>query len=75
MKSWMELLYNTCKVFVLFTGFTVLFYYGMIWVHKEYESYQRYDEPKGAAIKVMSMHVDEEQTWLQRLLMFYQTGE
>ncbi|MCY9387851.1 YqzK family protein, partial [Bacillus haynesii] len=33
------------KVFVLFTGFTVLFYYAMIWINSEYENYHRYDKP------------------------------
>lgn len=35
------------KVFVLFTGFTVLFYYAMIWINSEYENYHRYDKPEG----------------------------
>ena len=76
MKGFIQLLYQTLKVFVLFTGFTFLFYYGMIWVQQEYQQYQRYDEPEGAAVKVMSMHpVNEQPSWIQRLFLFYHSGE
>ncbi|MFE4091244.1 YqzK family protein [Priestia sp. YIM B13545] len=75
MKSWAEMVYNTCKVFILFTGFTLLFYFGMIWVSQEYQNYKRYDEPPGSAVKVMQASVNKDQTWLERLFMFYQNGE
>jgi arginine exporter protein ArgO len=76
MKGFIQLLYQTLKVFVLFTGFTFLFYYGMIWVQQEYQQYQRYDEPDGSAVKVMNMHpVTEQPSWIQRLFLFYHSGE
>ncbi|MBJ4002407.1 YqzK family protein, partial [Salmonella enterica subsp. enterica serovar Goldcoast] len=59
------------KVFVLFTGFTVLFYYAMIWINSEYENYHRYDKPEGAALKVASMEEDEQGSWFNRLIFFY----
>ncbi|MED3823365.1 YqzK family protein [Priestia flexa] len=75
MKSWVELVYNSCKVFILFTGCTLLFYFGMVWVSGEYQDYKRYDEPSGSAVKVMQMNVYEDQTWIERLFMFYHNGE
>ncbi|VWA42155.1 YqzK family protein, partial [Bacillus altitudinis] len=55
MRKWLKTTGEVMKVFILFTGFTVLFYYAMIWINSEYESYHRYDKPEGAAIKVMEM--------------------
>ncbi|WFA03566.1 YqzK family protein [Bacillus sp. HSf4] len=63
------------KVFVLFTGFTVLFYYAMIWINSEYENYHRYDKPEGAAMKVASMEGVDENSWFDRLIFFYLNGE
>ena len=50
----MKIILHTLKVFILFTGCTILFYYGMMWVNEEYQSYHRYDEPEGTALKVSS---------------------
>lgn len=63
------------KVFVLFTGFTVLFYYAMIWINSEYENYHRYDKPEGVTLKVASMDGDERDGWFNRLIFFYLNGE
>ncbi|MDA7027092.1 YqzK family protein [Bacillus sp. CLL-7-23] len=63
------------KVFLLFTGFTVLFYYAMIWINSEYENYHRYDQPDGAAIKVASLEEDKQRSWFDRLIFFYLNGE
>ncbi|HHY22267.1 MAG TPA: YqzK family protein [Bacilli bacterium] len=74
--SWIAIVWNTLKVFVLFTGCTLLFYYGILWISAEYESYHRYDEPKGKAVKVMQMIEEEEgAAFLPRLLFFYHFGE
>lgn len=73
--SWIAIVWNTLKVFVLFTGCTLLFYYGILWISAEYEGYHRYDEPKGKAVKVMQMIEEEEATFLPRLLFFYHFGE
>ncbi|MFC3882799.1 YqzK family protein [Bacillus songklensis] len=76
MKTFIQLIYQTLKVFVLFTGFTLLFYYGMIWVHQEYQQYQRYDEPQGSAVKVANIGpVQEQPSWIERLFLFYHSGE
>ncbi|WP_258953981.1 YqzK family protein [Thalassobacillus devorans] len=41
-------------------------------VHQEYERYHRYDEPKGAAVKVFNQ---EDISWPERLSIFFQLGE
>lgn len=75
MKTSLTLILHTCKVLILFVGFTVLFYIGMVWLNQEYQSYHRYDEPQGAAIKVTKAVDSENNTWLERLLLFYLNGE
>lgn len=75
MKRPLGVIFNTCKVLILFVGFTVLFYIGMVWLNQEYQSYHRYDEPKGSAIKVSKAVDSDNYTWLERLLLFYLDGE
>lgn len=77
MRSWLQAVGQTVKVFLLFMGCTLLFYYGILWVSQEYESYHRYDEPQGKAIKVSQMEESgpDSPTFLDRLMLFYQEGE
>lgn len=76
MNSWLKAVGQTIKVFLLFTGCTLFFYYGILWVSKEYESYHRYDEPEGKAIKVFGEEeVISSPAWVERLLLFYREGE
>ncbi|WP_066294032.1 YqzK family protein [Bacillus sp. FJAT-29937] len=76
MVSWLKIAFQTIKVFVLFTGCTILFYYGIMWLNEEYQDYHRYDEPKGAAVKVSaSANSNEPSNWLNRLILFYLNGE
>ncbi|MGE6258906.1 YqzK family protein [Heyndrickxia sporothermodurans] len=72
--SWIKVIIRTLRVFIMFTGCTLLFYYGIMWVNQEYEDYHRYDEPKGTAVKVNSA-VNENASWFDRLLLFYLDGE
>jgi len=72
--SGIRLFFKTLKVFILFTGCTLLFYYGIMWVNQEYENYHRYNEPKGTAIKVDSTNT-KDSSWVDRLLLFYLDGE
>jgi arginine exporter protein ArgO len=65
---------KTLKVFIIFTGCTILFYYGIMLVNEEYQNYHRYDEPEGAALKVSSA-VHEDSSLLDRLMWFYLNGE
>ncbi|KAB2338390.1 DUF4227 family protein [Cytobacillus depressus] len=76
MISWLKVVVQTVKVFVLFTGCTILFYYGIMWLNEEYKDYHKYDEPKGAAVKVSaSANSSEPSSWLDRLILFYLNGE
>jgi arginine exporter protein ArgO len=66
---------QTIKVFILFTGCTILFYYGIMWVNEEYQNYHRYDKPEGAAVKVTSTAEGEKSSLVDRLKLFYLNGE
>lgn len=66
---------QTLKVFILFTGCTILFYYGIMWMNEEYQNYHRYDEPEGSAIKVSNAVKEDSSSWFDRLLLFYLNGE
>ena len=68
-------LFDMIKVFILFTGFTILFYYAIIWVNLEYQELHRYDQPEGAALKVTNMVNNEEESWINRLMFFIDNGE
>ena len=76
MRSWLKLVFQTIKVFILFTGCTILFYYGIMWLNEEYQDYQHNDEPKGAAVKVFASGDDDSSFgWLERIILFYLNGE
>jgi Protein of unknown function (DUF4227) len=75
MIRWLKTLGDMLKVFILFTGFTILFYYAIIWVNLEYQEMHRYDQPEGAALKVTNMANNEEESWFNRLIFFYDNGE
>ncbi|MCA1030609.1 YqzK family protein [Bacillus timonensis] len=75
MREWLKIVLDTFKVFILFTGCTIMFYYGIMWLNQEYQSYHKYDEPEGSAIKVTTTIDTENDNWLNRLLFFYHYGE
>jgi hypothetical protein len=75
MKNWLKAVLNTMKVFVLFTGCTILFYYGIMWLNEEYTEYHRYDQPKGSAVKVTASNDQHQSNWFDRLILFYLNGE
>lgn len=75
MKNLFTTILKTIKVFILFTGCTILFYYGIMWLNEEYTDYHRYDEPKGSAIKVTATGEEQDSAWLNRLILFYLDGE
>jgi hypothetical protein len=74
MRKWLRVMFDSIKVFILFTGCTVMFYYGIMLINQEYENFHRYDEPEGSAIKVSTME-EQEYNWFDRLKVFYQYGE
>ncbi|MDQ1001646.1 hypothetical protein QFZ28_002046 [Neobacillus niacini] len=75
MLSFIKVVLQTLKVFIIFTGCTILFYYGIMWVNEEYQNYHRYDSPEGSALKVSTLNKDENPVWLDRLILFYLNGE
>lgn len=75
MKNAIHVFFQTIRVFLLFVGCTILFYYGIMWVNQEYENYRRYDEPQGTAVKVFQSAQNEDSGWFARLLLFYRNGE
>lgn len=74
MRTWFKIVFDTLKVFILFTGSTLLFYYALMWVNQEYEYYHRYDQPEGRAVKVANLE-EEGSTLVDRLFFFYRNGE
>ncbi|MFC0188386.1 YqzK family protein [Fictibacillus aquaticus] len=75
MVEWLKLVWRSSKVFLAFSVCTLIFYYGLQWLNKEYENYHRYDEPEGRAVKVFKMDAGSEGNILDRLKFFYQSGE
>ncbi|WP_462412101.1 YqzK family protein [Neobacillus sp. Marseille-QA0830] len=75
MFSFFKVIMQTLKVFILFTGCTVLFYYGIMWVTEEYQNYHRYDEPEGSAVKVSNAIDQQSSSLFDRLILFYLDGE
>ncbi len=76
MLSMIQLIWNTMKVFFTFICFTLLFYYGLLWLNEEYQDFHRYDEPEGRAVKVFEAYYErEEMNWVDRLKLFYDIGE
>ncbi|CAM3963760.1 YqzK family protein [Lederbergia lenta] len=75
MKKIVQVFLQSMRLFLLFTGCTVLFYYGIMWINQEYENYRRYDEPEGTAVKAFQPMGDKDNGWFDRLLLFYRNGE
>lgn len=75
MGSFFKTVFQALKVFIIFTGCTILFYYGIIWVNQEYQDYHRYDEPEGTAVKASTMESHEDLSVTDRLILFYLNGE
>lgn len=75
MFSFIKVVLQTLKVFIIFTGCTILFYYGIMWVSEEYQNYHRYDEPEGSAVKVSNAVNEKSSSLFDRLILFYLNGE
>lgn len=76
MGNYVKMLLDGFKVFVLFTGCTIIFYFGMTWINQEYEYYHRYDAPEKGAVKVSTEIYDEQKRgFWDRFVLFYLNGE
>ncbi|MBS4176448.1 YqzK family protein [Lederbergia citrea] len=75
MRNLIKVFFGTIRLFLLFAGCTILFYYGIMWINQEYENYRRYDEPEGSAVKAFQPIESGENGWFERLMLFYRNGE
>ncbi|WP_404452910.1 YqzK family protein [Virgibacillus necropolis] len=66
-----RMLWDTLKVFVIFTACTFLFYFGLRIMHAEYKEFHRYDPPEGPAVKVY----DDGNDFMDRFNLFFRLGE
>nr|WP_010530876.1 YqzK family protein [Lentibacillus jeotgali] len=67
-----QLLRDALKVFILFIGCTCLFYFGLRYMHTEYEQFHRYDPPQGPSVKVFET---DDEGFIDRLNLFFRLGE
>ncbi|MBM7646226.1 dihydrodipicolinate reductase [Scopulibacillus daqui] len=76
MKEPLKVIFDTIKVTVLFTICTAAFYFGLKWLDHNYESYHKYDEPSGRAVKVYEpIDSNKKMDWSGRLIEFFRNGE
>lgn len=75
MSKFFQAIFHTFRLSIIIVGCMLLFYYGIMWVKQEYDDYQRYEEPEGAAVKVFKLQEKIQRDWFERLLLFYQNGE
>ncbi|MRR43534.1 DUF4227 family protein, partial [Bacillus anthracis] len=50
----LKLTFDGIKLFLLFTSSTILFYFAILWINEEYESYHRYEMPKEETVEKVS---------------------
>ncbi len=70
--------FHAVKIFIIFIICTLSFYFAFIWIHKEYENYNRYDQPEGNAIKVNTYEErknDFASDIIDRLMLFLKLSE
>ncbi|GGJ94366.1 hypothetical protein GCM10007063_16110 [Lentibacillus kapialis] len=67
-----QLFRDTLKIIILFIGCTCLFYFGLRYMHAEYEQFHRYDPPQGPSVKVSE---SEDGSFVDRLNLFFRLGE
>ncbi|HET7629192.1 MAG TPA: DUF4227 family protein [Bacillales bacterium] len=74
MFGWFRVFFDTMKVLILFVACTALFYFGLMWVGREYESYSNHDWPEDRSVKVFEANDAEAGGWVQQLKWFYEIG-
>ncbi|WP_028399544.1 YqzK family protein [Ectobacillus panaciterrae] len=73
MRKAMKVMFDVAKVFLMFTGCTILFYFAILWINEEYQNYHRYEKPKGESVEEVSGFVAD--NWVNRMIFFYENGE
>ncbi|WP_010650774.1 DUF4227 family protein [Oceanobacillus massiliensis] len=66
-----RMMWDTFKVFIIFTICTFIFYFGLQVLHNEYKQIHRYDPPEGPAVKVFQ----SQSKILERFQLIFQQGE
>jgi len=66
-----QFLLQSLKIFIIFILCTSLFYFGLRFMHAEYEEMHRYDPPEGPAVKVFQAEYD----LFDRLRILLRLGE
>ncbi|OUA05983.1 DUF4227 domain-containing protein [Bacillus cereus] len=76
MRRALKLTFDGVKVFLLFTSCTILFYFAILWINEEYESYHRYEKPKEETVeKVSGNEEPAKDAFVNRMMFFYENGE
>ena len=76
MRRALKLTFDGIKVFLLFTSCTILFYFAILWINEEYESYHRYEKPKEETVeKVSGNEEPAKDAFVNRMMFFYENGE
>ncbi len=73
MRKAMSVLFDVIKVFVLFTGCTIMFYFAILWINEEYQNYHRYKQPQSESVEQVSGIPSA--GWVSRVIFFYENGE
>lgn len=79
MKVQFQKVMDLCKVLIIFLTLTVFFYGLILWIGDRVEQNQRFESPKGKAIKVF--YAIDQPTMLtfddyrKRLFFYYRFGE
>ncbi|MDM5235793.1 YqzK family protein [Bacillus cereus] len=77
MRRALKITFDGIKVFLLFTSCTILFYFAILWINEEYESYHRYEKPKEETVEKVSGNEEEpaKDAFVNRMMFFYENGE
>ncbi|MFD3447876.1 YqzK family protein [Microbacteriaceae bacterium 4G12] len=76
MRQAIKVTFETMKVFLLFTGCTILFYFAILWINEEYQSYRQHEKPIGESVEEVSgMENSVADHWINRMIFFYENGE
>ncbi|KOS24490.1 membrane protein [Bacillus anthracis] len=72
----LKLTFDGIKVFLLFTSCTILFYFAILWINEEYESFHRYEKRKEETVeKVSGNEEPAKDAFVNRMMFFYENGE
>lgn len=72
----LKLIFDGIKVFLLFISCMILFYFVILWINEEYESYYCYEKFKEEIVeKVLGNEELVKDVFVNRMMFFYENGE